>query len=87
MGLLSEANRDPARYKNPSEFDITRSNNRHLTFGCGIHHCQGAMLARFELQIALSALIPYLHKFSLKANEIAFAENSSMNYLQKLPIM
>ncbi|MGE4349915.1 MAG: cytochrome P450 [Candidatus Berkiella sp.] len=43
VGLLSEANRDPVRYKNPAEFDIMRSNNRHLTFGCGIHHCQGAM--------------------------------------------
>jgi cytochrome P450 len=54
------ANRDPAAYSEPEEFDITaeRGRAKPLTFGAGPHFCLGANLARAELQEALAYLAP-----------------------------
>lgn len=54
------ANRDPAMFVNPNDFDITRTDNRHLTFGVGQHHCLGAALARVELNECLRVVLERL---------------------------
>jgi cytochrome P450 len=54
---VSAANRDPAVFKDPDSFDITRENTKHFTFGFGVHMCLGALLARRELEIAISTLL------------------------------
>ena len=54
---LASANRDEAVFPEPDRFDIARAENRHLSFGLGIHFCLGAPLGRQELQISFSTLM------------------------------
>lgn len=41
---------------NAGEFDVTRTPNRHISFGHGPHVCPGAALSRLEALVALPAL-------------------------------
>jgi cytochrome P450 len=54
---LAAANRDPRLNKDPSRFDIRRTDPRHVSFGGGVHLCLGAWLARAEAQEAIGALL------------------------------
>jgi len=66
------ANRDPAAYERPEEFDITadRGRTKPLTFGAGPHFCLGANLARAELQEALAFLAPRMPGLALDADPV-----------------
>ena len=47
------ANRDPAQFENPNQFDIERGNaNVHLAFGNGPHVCLGKRVAIMQLESA-----------------------------------
>jgi cytochrome P450 len=54
---ISSANRDPARFDHPDEFDPHRSDLSHLTFGHGPHMCLGMHLARMESAVAIGMLL------------------------------
>jgi cytochrome P450 len=61
---VASANRDPAMFNGPDQFDVGRTDNRHLAFGTGPHVCLGMTLARRELDAALRRLVqrmPRLH--------------------------
>ena len=56
MPVLASANYDPAKFENPSEFQINRPDNHHLTFGFGPHVCLGLKVAKQETEVVLQRL-------------------------------
>jgi cytochrome P450 len=54
---LHAANVDTSVFPRPQEFDVSRADNPHMTFGHGAHYCIGAPLARIELQVVLGTLV------------------------------
>ncbi len=55
---FAAANRDPRKFPNPDEFDLTRPNVKdHLAFGQGIHYCIGHWLGRIVPRVAIERLL------------------------------
>jgi cytochrome P450 len=65
IACIGSANRDPAVFTNPDQFDVTRAPNPHIAFGHGIHYCLGAQLSRLEARIALGDLLARFPRFEL----------------------
>jgi cytochrome P450 len=67
---LAAANRDPRKFDNPDQFDITRGSMDHLAFGHGTHHCLGAPLARLEARTAFPAFVQAFPELELATEDI-----------------
>ncbi|WP_019630113.1 cytochrome P450 [Actinomadura atramentaria] len=65
--LIGAANRDPARYDRPDDFDVHRADlttatafsaaAEHVAFALGRHFCVGALLARTEVEVGANQLL------------------------------
>ncbi|MFD7003757.1 cytochrome P450 [Streptomyces mirabilis] len=51
VAWIMSANRDSAVFEHPDTFDVTRTPNKHLSFGHGNHTCLGRAMARLEMEI------------------------------------
>lgn len=87
-GVIAAADRDPERFPDPDTLDITRTDNRHLAFGTGIHYCLGAPLARMEGQIAINTLLRRMPDLRLKGSpeSLSWRPDETMRGLEALPV-
>ncbi|TDP93004.1 cytochrome P450 [Labedaea rhizosphaerae] len=69
--LTAAANRDPARFADPDQFDPTRTDNQHYAFSAGPHYCLGAALGRAVGRIALPRLLTRFPRLALAAEPAA----------------
>jgi cytochrome P450 len=84
--LLGAANHDPEVFHAPEQFDITRREASHLSFGRGIHHCLGAPLARTEARLAFTGLLERFSDIRLLTEHPPFKDNVVLRGLQALPL-
>jgi len=89
MVMVAAANMDPAANEHPERLDLTRSPNRHLAFGTGIHFCLGHQLARIEARCALKALFTRWPKLALAVPEqqIRWRERPGLRAIASLPVI
>jgi cytochrome P450 len=65
---IGAANRDPEVFDIPTQFDITRTPNRHLAFAGGPHVCVGLTLARMEGRIAIQRFLTRYPDYKITHN-------------------
>ncbi|MEO1286884.1 MAG: cytochrome P450, partial [Chloroflexota bacterium] len=89
LAALASANRDETIFQNPDTLDITRSPNRHLSFGHGIHYCLGAPLARMEGAIAIQTLLDNAPdiQLAIPAGQLEWRQGMVLRGLKKLPVL
>ena len=83
--LLAAATRDPPHWDRPNAFASTRSASGHVGVGFGIHQCLGQMLARFEAEAVLDALISKVAAIRL-AGPVERPINNTLHPIGRLPV-
>lgn len=84
--VLGAANRDSEQFPDADRFDITRSPNRHLAFGLGIHFCLGSALARTEARLGFGRLLERLPNLQLASETPDWNQNTLIRGLRSLPL-
>ncbi|WP_328773782.1 cytochrome P450 family protein [Streptomyces sp. NBC_00286] len=85
---MADADRDPARFKDPDRFDIRRGSRGHIAFGHGLHYCLGAPLARLEGRIAFRTLLERCPDLAPDADEseLPWTPGLLIRGVRKLPV-
>ena len=86
-GLLSAISRSQLSFHAPETVDITRQENKHLSFSNGIHYCLGAPLALLEGAIALTALTQRFPDMRLASERLEWGDNVILRGLKSLPVV
>ncbi|MCC5033555.1 cytochrome P450 [Streptomyces sp. WAC 00631] len=82
------ANRDPDVFPEPGRIDLTRRPNPHVAFGHGPHYCVGALLARMETELLVSAFLdrfPRL-RFAVPVTELRWQRGALIRGPEALPV-
>jgi cytochrome P450 len=81
MLCLGAANRDPAKFDAPHEFQLDRKNVReHIAFGRGIHTCAGAPLARVEGRITVHRLLDRMRDITISESSHGSIDQRRYHY-------
>ena len=85
---LGAANRDPQRFSEPAQLDITRNQGPHLAFGSGPHVCIGAALTALEAELTLRAVMRLMPDICLVAPDQAldWQQHAAYRGLQSLTL-
>ena len=83
---LASANRDPDVFESPDRFEIGRGENRHLSFGWGMHFCIGATIARMEARVAFTTLLRKFSGIELVGETPLWAPATALRTLERFPL-
>jgi pimeloyl-[acyl-carrier protein] synthase len=85
MLMMAGGNRDPLVYSDPDKLEFSRNNDASLTFGPGLHHCIGHLLAKMQVGEFFSALTQRFDRVELLADP-EFTPNLVFRGLVRLPV-
>jgi len=85
VGWITSANRDEDVFDRPFEFDITRSPNKHLSFGHGTHSCIGRAMARLEMEILFPEVVRRFPNIEQRG-EAEWVVSDNATGLKRLPV-
>jgi cytochrome P450 len=82
------ANRDERKFECPAELNLERKGVRnHLAFGAGPHYCLGSILARAEMEIALSRILSRMHDIRIDSvKSLEHQQKVAVRTLKSLPV-
>lgn len=78
-------NRDEDYFTDAEKFDLHRSPNKHLGFGFGGHMCIGQHIARLEMNILFSELLPRIRTIELAGDPKPIKTNFVASF-KSLPV-
>jgi len=86
--ILGAANHDPEHFGPTADaLDLTRRDApHHLSFGGGIHHCLGAVLARTEARVAIGTIVRRFPAITLANDTQAWNGRLVLRGLDTLPV-
>ena len=79
------ANRDPAVFERPNDFEVERDNRNQLAFGYGGHMCLGQHLAILEVECFFRELLPRLDWIEF-AGEPEWVQAMFVGGLKSMPV-
>ena len=80
--MTNSANRDPEVFPDPHEFNPDRPpNQRHVTFGIGIHGCAGQMISRAEEEHFFDTIAARVSRMEMAGESTFDATDRSRAYI------
>jgi cytochrome P450 len=89
VGIYMEAaNRDPRKWPESDKYDIQRANiTDHLAFGHGAHKCIGLLVARYEAEALIKAVVTRMGRLEFAAPEaVSYKRINTLRTLKALPL-
>lgn len=80
------ASRDPHVVDDPGRLDITRTTQRHVAFGAGVHRCIGVHQAQIVLRCGYEELLRRIPEFEVPAGFVPAYETGATRHMVELPL-
>jgi cytochrome P450 len=86
--LFAGANHDPAKYADPTSFDLERGSAQHLAMGVGSHFCLGAWLAKAIVARTLRELLARVQRLDVDEEHVELAPEISNTFsYEHIPVV
>jgi cytochrome P450 len=81
VACLDAANRDPAQYDNPDQFDLNRNTTGNMAFGYGMHACIALAISKSLMHKYLEVLLDQIgnYKVMTEDSNLLYVMTSSGN--------
>jgi cytochrome P450 len=86
MLMFAGANRDPAAFDHPTEIDLDRTANRHMSFALGVHRCLGSNFARLMFQVMITEVLRRMPDVHLSGPVVRLPDAGDVYAVKHLPV-
>lgn len=78
--MFASANFDEREFDRPYDINLTRTPNRHMTFGRGIHRCLGSHLARLEVTVMVQQVLQRITDYAVDESKLEVHPDVAVAY-------